>query len=492
MHKKLTLDEANRFIETNKRNVDSRYRHHYHVMAPIGWINDPNGFVFFKGEYHLFFQHYPYDSSWGPMHWGHVKSKDLIHWEELPVALAPEHDYEKDGCFSGSAIEKEGKLYLMYTGHAEHDGKIYQTQCIAVSEDGIHFEKSAHNPVISRETLANYGSIHDFRDPKVFERQGIYYSVIASKSEDNRGRILLFESQDLIEWQFSSVLLEGDKTQGIMWECPDLFHLDGKDVLIMSPIQIPKKGFEYDNISSTVAFIGMVNWETKQFDVQNYHEIDFGLDFYAPQTLEDDQGRRIMIAWMQMWDRTLPTHELGHLWAGAMTLPRELSIKENQLIQKPVSMVYDHLTVTQTLNDVRIEKSAVEWTDVVTDTTYLHLIAHLQEAEQLTIQFAKNSQNSLIIRYDKINEVLTLSREDFGHSIIGREAEQLVGRKVHVPLRDNQLNLEIFRDTSSIELFANDYKTMTATFYEIEKGHDLAITAKGQVNLSLVELGTID
>ena len=122
------IQAANDFIQKKSVEVDSTYRHEYHVMAPIGWINDPNGFVYFKGEYHLFFQHYPYDSVWGPMHWGHAKSKDLVHWEALPVALAPSEEYDQSGCYSGSAIEKDGKLYLLYTGYVEQNGERREDQ----------------------------------------------------------------------------------------------------------------------------------------------------------------------------------------------------------------------------------------------------------------------------------------------------------------------------------------------------------------------------
>lgn len=171
---------------------------------------------------------------------------------------------------------------------------------------------------------------------KVIQHDGRYYSVLATKTPDNRGKILLFASDDLIQWSFFSVLLEGTATQGVMWECPDLFHLDGKDVLIMSPIQIQRDAHEYHNTSSTMAWIGEMDWESGTFLVENSHEMDYGMDYYAPQTLLDDQGRRILIAWMQMWERTYPTHELGHNWTGEMCLPRELSINHNRLVQLPL------------------------------------------------------------------------------------------------------------------------------------------------------------
>ncbi|MFT8844932.1 MAG: glycoside hydrolase family 32 protein, partial [Schleiferilactobacillus harbinensis] len=332
------LDRANRYIEQNRHRVNPKYRDQYHLMAPVGWINDPNGAVYYHGAYHLFYQYYPYASNWGPMHWGHARSKDLVHWEDLPVALAPDQAYDRDGCFSGSAIVHHDRLYLLYTGHVVENGQTFQTQCLAVSDDGIHFVKFRHNPVIAGELLGEHGSIHDFRDPKVFAHDGSFYAVAATKTTDNRGRILLFKSVDLQHWDFFSTLLTGTAEQGIMWECPDFFHLDGYDVLLMSPIQIPRQGLAFRNVSSTMACIGQMDWTTGELTVQTTQEIDYGLDFYAPQTLVDEQGRRIMIAWMQMWNRTMPTHELDHGWAGAMTLPRELRVKEGRLIQKPVSL----------------------------------------------------------------------------------------------------------------------------------------------------------
>lgn len=256
-----SLDRAREYISKKRKSVNETFRNNFHLMPPVGWMNDPNGFVYYDGEYHLFYQFYPYDSKWGPMHWGHSKTKDFIHWEELPTALAPDETYDKDGCFSGSAIEKDGKLYLMYTGHVVENGKVTQTQCVAVSEDGVHFTKHKANPVIGKNEIGEYGLIQDFRDPKVIEKDGVYYSVVASKTADERGLILLYKSSDLIDWTFYSVLLEGKPEQGVMWECPDLFYLDGKDVLIMSPIQMTPQGIEYHNTSSTAVFIGEMDWE---------------------------------------------------------------------------------------------------------------------------------------------------------------------------------------------------------------------------------------
>lgn len=162
-----SIDRANEYIEQNRNTVIQTYRLKYHAMAPIGWINDPNGFSMYQGEYHLFYQYNPYSAVWDTMHWGHAKSSDLVKWEDLPVALAPDQEYDSGGIFSGSAIEKDGKLYVMYTCVSND----LQQQCIAVSEDGVTFEKVPENPVLTARDLPENALASDFRDPKSVRTQ---------------------------------------------------------------------------------------------------------------------------------------------------------------------------------------------------------------------------------------------------------------------------------------------------------------------------------
>lgn len=484
------LQAANQFIQNNQGSVDPQYRNHYHLMAPIGWINDPNGFVYYQGEYHLFYQYYPYDSVWGPMHWGHAKSKDLIDWEHLPVALAPTEDYDADGCFSGSAIEKDGKLYLMYTGHLERDGVKREVQCMAVSEDGINFEKYAGNPVISDKELGAHGDIRDFRDPKVFERDGVYYSVVATKTAEKIGRILMFRSEDLLHWEFFSVLLEGEAHQGVMWECPDLFELDGQAVLLMSPIEMAEDQYQFWNINSTVAFIGSMDWETGTFQAANYHEIDQGLDFYAPQTCLDDQGQRIMVAWMQMWNRNMPTNDLGHKWAGSMTLPRILHVQDQRLVQTPVTGIVSYLEPLQVTETFELQDT-YQLSDCLEEAVYLRMTLDLVRTNYFFIKIFGNDSNFFEIRYNKQEALLTIDRSQMDIAISGKEQRIMTSRSAVVPLKDNQLCLELFKDTSSLELFANDHVSMTSTFFETEKLIDLLLESDGSTRINSLEVGRV-
>ncbi|GGN96215.1 glycoside hydrolase family 32 protein [Saccharibacillus kuerlensis] len=330
-----SLDEARERVARNP------WRLLYHAAAPAYWINDPNGFCFFRGEYHLFYQHHPFSPEWGPMYWGHLKSRDLVHWEHLPIALAPSEDYDIDGCFSGSAVVKDDQLWLMYTGNRwtgpDRENDLLQVQALAVSDDGIHFEKFVGNPVIDK---APEGDIHPFhfRDPKVWVHEGSYYCVLGSRTQDHRGQVLLYRSENLTDWTFVSVMAGGKEPAnilGYMWECPDLFSIGGRDILAFSPQGVAPQGDHlYRNLHQAGYVLGQLDYGTGLLEHGEFVPLDYGFDYYAPQTMEDDRGRRILIAWMAMWESEMP--EQASSWAGAMTLPRVLTLENGQVRSRPV------------------------------------------------------------------------------------------------------------------------------------------------------------
>lgn len=485
-----SVKKANHFINENKHKVVDKYRQKFHFMGQVGWINDPNGFIFFKGEYHLFYQFHPYSSEWGPMHWGHAKSKDLIHWEHLPVALAPDQPYDKDGCFSGTAIVKDEKLYLIYTGLilGETESESRQVQCIAVSVDGIHFDKIQQNPVIDEQKLPKESKPEDFRDPKVFERNGVYYQLVASKTKDDRGQLLLYKSTDLIEWDFSSVFLEGTKEEGLMWECPDFFEIDGKEALIISPIAYPKDGHRYHNTHTSLLLTGHVDWEKGVFHKETLKEIDHSLDFYAPQTLIDDQGKRILIAWMQMWGRNMPTNTEEHHWAGSMVLPRELSLKAGVLHQTPAEGIKKYYKNEKSLMNEVFEDESKEFDGVRGEVFVLELDVKLDNNAIFEIELRSNDKEFTTLVYHEEDGKLILNRKNSGYDIIGAEETQLYKREVYCSGDLSLLKLEIYVDQSSVEVFVNDgIETMTANIYPIKKAENIKFKASGKaeiVNLS--------
>lgn len=474
------LTKAREYVSQNKDKINSEYRLKYHAMAEIGWINDPNGFCYYKGEYHLFYQYHPYSSQWGPMHWGHVKSKDLIIWEHLPVALAPDMYYDANGCFSGSAIEHDGKLYLMYTGHTDPDPEdpkhIRQVQNIAVSKDGVEFTKIEVNPVIGTKDLPDHALPQDFRDPKILKHGENFYSLIASRNKDNSGQILLYKSKDLLEWTYEGVLLPSMQSKlGQMWECPDFFTIDDRDIIIMSPQLLESDGDKYCNLHSSVYILGHCDLENCSFNYDTIDEIDGGFDFYAPQTTVDEKGRHIMIAWMQMWERKLPTHAKNHGWAGAMTLPRELKIINGKLYQFPVEEIkeyrtnhvfYKNLTVKDSLSLEGIEGQGIEF-EVEIDA---------QAATRFGVKILKNEENETVMYFDKEEGNFIFDRSKNGEELVGSETNYSKRgiRKMPIKLLENRLKLRVFIDRCSVEVFIQDgERTMTSTVYPCESAKNI-------------------
>lgn len=336
-----TLRDARRYEEITEKRIEAEEKPGFHLAARVGWMNDPNGFSFYGGEYHLFYQYHPYNSHWGPMHWGHAVSDDLLHWTYLPAALAPDTIYDEAGCFSGSAVElSNGRQLLMYTGvhkEVQADGGLreVQTQCIAIG-DGRDYEKYQGNPVLDEKDLPDGGSKYDFRDPKMWKApDGTFRCVVGNCAAERDGQILLFSSRDGLDWKYEKVLAVNHGRFGKAWECPDFFELDGKQVLLTSPMDMLPKGLEYHNGNGTLCLIGTYDETKEVFTEEQNQAVDYGIDFYAPQTLLAPDGRRIMVGWMQNWD-TCNLHSPEQPWFGQMSLPRELSVVDGRLLQKPI------------------------------------------------------------------------------------------------------------------------------------------------------------
>ncbi|MDQ0194665.1 glycoside hydrolase family 32 protein [Paenibacillus wynnii] len=445
------------------------YRLQYHVMPPAGWMNDPNGLVHFKGEYHLFYQHHPYSDKWGPMHWGHAVSKDLVHWRHLPIALAPTEPYELGetggyGCWSGSAVEHEGELTLFYTGHV--DGRQpMEVQCAASSTDGIVFRKHP-NPVIhSSPDEENIG----FRDPKVWCHDETFYMIIGS-GKAGKGKALLYRSEDLEKWEYMGVAAESDGTQGDMWECPDLFPLGDGHALILSPMNM--EGVK--NLYMT----GEMDYAAGQFTPQVAAKLDYGPDFYAAQTLMDDQGRRILIAWMDRWGSSMVNESRG--WYGAMTLPRELLLKpDGTLAQVPVpeleklrgngeSVSHMLLEGGQTTSWKTKDGQGFEW---IAEFNCADSTAHQLD---ITLLASEDGSEATVITYIPKESRLILDCNRSGRGEV-QSSEALL------PASSGELlKLHVFVDRCSIEVFVNDGDVVfTSRIYPAVMSGGLQIKPEG-------------
>ena len=454
-----TLQRARNFETQYAAYIPEADRPAFHVTGAVGWINDPSGFSCYQGESHLFYQYHPYTTNWGPMHWGHVKTRDFIRWERLPAAMAPDTEADRDGCFSGSALElPDGRQMLVYTGvykTRRADGQIeeFQQQCVAFG-NGVNYEKYPGNPILDGSDLPEGGSVLDFRDPKVWQNPDGSFSMVAgNRTPDGSGAIRLFESRDGTRWTYAGTLDQSHNEYGRMWECPDFFPLDGQQVLLVSPQEMTAAGLEFHAGFGSIALLGSYDPAARKFERERVQSIDYGTDFYAPQTLESYDGRRIMIAWMQNW-ATCGCQPQGCRWFGQMTLPRELSLRNGRLIQNPVreleayrghKISYKDLLVTSetTLSGVsgRLMDLTVTVRPVNGRASYQAFRLHL----------AKDGRRETLIRYKVSNSTLRLDRthSGFPYDIVNV-------RDFPVRPRDGEIKLRIIMDRYSLEVFVND------------------------------------
>ncbi|MCX7774228.1 MAG: GH32 C-terminal domain-containing protein, partial [Clostridia bacterium] len=380
----------------------------------------------------------------------------------------------------------------------EETGTVTQTQCLASSEDAIHFEKHPANPVISIQQLPEGFSPSDFRDPRVFERNGSYFLVVGSEDESGAGAVLLYKSVDLKNWEFVNVLQKSDGTIGRKtWECPDLFELGGKDILIFSPQHMKPRGYAYHNLHASVYEVGQLDTARGLFEGGEPQPLDYGFDFYAPQVLVDASGRRIMTAWMDMWQSPMPTASLDHYWAGAMILPRELNLRDGKLSFSPVReieryrgrvfalrqqmLLGQHILPVEgdcfeleavfnfySGSKARLPKQAKDEDDF-NRTLSLGIMLRVGNDEHTTVKLDKD--------HHKGEGVLTLDRTHSGAGPGGI-------RQAPVCLKEGRLKLRIFVDKSSVEVFINDGETvMTARIYPQQASRGIVLFSDGVCEL---------
>ncbi len=478
-----TLRTARQTEEILEKRIAEEEKPLFHLAPRIGWMNDPNGFSYYQGQYHMFYQYHPYNSRWGPMHWGHAVSSDLLEWRYLPAALAPDEYYDKDGVFSGSAIElPDGRHLLAYTGvlnmYRRGEQEISrQTQCLAVG-DGVDYVKYEGNPVITTEMIPEGGSKEDFRDPKIWRREdGTYRMLVSNRPADNSGQLLLYKSPDAFHWEFLKVFAENRNRFGKMWECPDFFELDGKAVIFVSPQDMLPSGFEYHNGNGNVCLMGQYDPDTETFTEEIDQAVDYGIDFYAMQTILTPDGRRVMIGWMQNWD-TVGNHNPSDPWFGQMSLPRELRIRDGRLYQNPIRELEAYRKNKVEYENIRIPGSGV------INTTYtergdvpnglelpgvsgrcvdMEITISKAEGEKIfnkfTIMLAADTEHHTKITYRPKESIVKIDRK-----FSGSRRAVIHQRRAEVEMTDDRIKFRIILDRYSMEVFINDgYKVMTAT-----------------------------
>ncbi|MGX7358925.1 glycoside hydrolase family 32 protein [Dolosigranulum pigrum] len=447
------------------------WRLHYHLMPEVGWLNDPNGAVQFNGTYHIYHQYVPETPNGGRTHWGHKTSQDLVHFTEEDIFLSPTESFDTDGVYSGNAFVHEGQLHFFYTGNVKQPGDHDYTYS-GREQNTIHVTSTDGFSVDSREVVIPHADYPDeytdhIRDPKVFQHEETFYMILGARKRSNTGAILLYESSDLSNWSLSGEFIEGTEDEGYMWECPDYFAVDGQDILILSPQGILPTTYQYHNPHAACYVLGAVDWDEVRFERStDFQELDRGFDFYAPQTFEDEHGRRIMWGWMGIGD-TEPEYlnpTVARGWQHALTLPRELRVVDGELRQLPLPE-YNILRQNHVTQQLTVD-GPTEMEDLS------------GEVYEMMIQLEETPDDfSLTLRQDTVIEytdgLLTLKHGPSGY---GRRKRQIELSEL--------TELRLFSDTSSLEIFINHGEYVLSTRVYPEPGED-QIVFEGQAKLTV-------
>ena len=441
-----SLENANEFISINAKKVNKSYRLKFHMMPPIGWMNDPNGLIKYKEQYHIFYQYYPYDSKWGPMHWGHFVTKDLIEYKDYPVALAPENQALESGCFSGGAISVDDQLMLVYTRHLEKENEKKEDIFAAISEDGIQFEK-IDQKLFETLDLPEEFSRTDFRDPYPVKINNMYYIFIGGKSiVTNEGVILVLKSNSLKHFTYDFSIGPFYEL-GDMGECPSYHRVGDRDVILVSGCSVKEKNNSFKNVNSSVFLIGKIDFEKKKMDIDEIKEIDKGDTFYAPQFISEED-KPIMVGWLEMWGKRYPTHEWDHGYVGALTFPRELIWKNNTIYQRPIEGLKKYYQAQYKYNGQLINCSC--------------------DIEAFI-------DGSFQIKFQAINGNFIIGQEDKGVYLDTRLSNNLNGCIRYTTEHYQHATIRILLDQSSIELFIDDGKEVISSRVYLDQGYTLEV-----------------
>jgi fructan beta-fructosidase len=459
------------------------HRPQFHFSPPAHWMNDPNGMVYYDGEYHLFYQYYPDSTVWGPMHWGHAISTDLVHWEHQPIALYPD---SLGYIFSGSAVVDEQNSAGFQTGPEKslvaiftYDKQGFETQAIAYSNDkGRTWTKYENNPVIK-----NPGE-KDFRDPKVFWHQDTELWIMSLAVAN---RIQFYRSKNLKDWELTGEFGREHGNHGGVWECPDLFQLpvSGTDetrwVLLVSINPGSPNGG-----SGTQYFIG--NFDGKTFTSENDPQtelfIDYGRDNYAGVTWgHAPEGRTIFLGWMSNWNyaQVVPTET----WRSAMTLPRDLSLQNTATGIRLVSVP------SKEVEQLRGERKSLEVNQTLTHNGLIELKVEIDLNKSLAndvgIDLFNTKSENIRIGYDRASNRFYVDRTRPGKQDFSTD---FAGIQYAPRFSDNNLlSLHIIVDVASVELFADGGSScMTAIFFPTEDFSQIRLYADSEVKLVSSEL----
>lgn len=458
----LTKDLIKLTVEAeNNTNPGGRFRQKLHLMPPVGWLNDPNGLCQFRGIYHAFFQYSPFNAEGGVKMWGHYTSRDMIDWEYQGVTLYPDQPFDCSGVYSGCAFIEDGEMYLYYTGNVKledrddydyvNSGREANT-VLVTSTDGVHFGRK--RLLMKNSDYPADLTLH-VRDPKVWKENGVYYMLQGARTKEDSGQAIVFRSEDKIHWTLHSRVKTNVKF-GYMWECPDYFEVDGTKILSASVQGLTGDEWKDRNVYQSGYFVvdGDISGE---YSLSDYRLWDYGFDYYAPQSFETEDGRRIQIGWMGMPDceeYTNRTIEDG--WQHCFTFPREVFVKDGIVRQRLIRELEERKILSEETKNRLETKNYTVYEAVVSDIS----------DDQFHAVLAEN----LIVKYENNRFVIEF--------INSRNNKVSCGRKIRCVEMDHVTDVRILSDESSVEIFVNDGAYVFSTRYYPEEP-EICIEAEG-------------
>lgn len=454
-----------------------KYIPRFHLFPPSGWMNDPNGLCQFRGIHHIYFQYTPENPLGGEKYWGHYETKDFIHYEFTGLFLKPDCEVDKDGAYSGCAYVEDGLLYLYYTGNVKKEGNYDYIYCgregntlLVTSKDGR--QASSKMCLLKNEDYPEQLSNH-VRDPKVFEEDGTYYMVLGARTKSDEGCTLLYTSKDKKKWEFAHFIRRSGF--GYMWECPDLFRLDGVQYLSVSPQGLEAERYRYQNRYQSGYFRATKELLQYEDGLCDFTEWDYGFDFYAPQTYSDETGRRILIGWMGVPDAEYD-HDpsIAEGWQHMLTMPRELHVdaKSKRIFQTPVR---EMMALRQ---EILYEGNGRGMSQTIKKGQgYECLFSDFEEGD-----FELLLNEGFRIAYNHAEKVCRFSflDEKLGY---GRTE-----RRIQLCPDETLSELHLFVDTCCIEIYMNQGAYVFTSKYFKEPCRDSTLSVKGTANRVMVYL----
>lgn len=423
--------------EINNNVKKSPWHATYHIEPKTGLLNDPNGFSFFNGKYTLFYQNWPFGAAHGLKQWVHTESEDLVHFTETAVRLLPDHAHDSHGAYSGSAYEIDGKLFLFYTGNVRDENWVRDPLQIGAWMDKEGKIEKFENVLIQQPNDVT----EHFRDPQIFEYKGQFFAIVGAQSLDKKGFIKLYKAVDnnVENWEFVGDLKFGGTGSEYMIECPNLVFVDDKPVLLYSPQGLDKSELDYDNIYPNTYKICQT-FDTKNAELIGASEIlnlDYGFEAYATQGFNAPDGRTLIVSWIGLPDVDYPTDKYDY--QGAMSLVKELTIKDGKLYQYPV----------ETITSLRDSEENFSEKSTTSNTYELEVTFPANDKSELLL-FADDKGNGLRLTVDTKEGIVTLDR-----SKAGVQYATDFGTSRHCSIDKDETTANIFVDKSIVEIFIN-------------------------------------